>query len=173
MAGAEPPAVERLPWLFVDEAHVFFEGVAGASLRAILTRGRAPGVSLVAATQRPSALPAVAVSQSDLRIVHRLTAGPDVRALAAADPAYVDTDVTDAMPTAPGEALVVDDTAEATRTVAVRERDTPHGGASPRASAVAAASPTSAAASHADSAEATDTGTADPDATETDEYTRV
>ncbi|WP_256288862.1 ATP-binding protein [Halobellus inordinatus] len=178
VAGAEPPTVERLPWLFVDEAHVFFEGVAGASLRAILTRGRAPGVSLVAATQRPSALPAVAVSQSDLRIVHRLTAGPDVRALAAADPAYVDTDVTDAMPTAPGEALVVDDTAEATRTVAVRERDTPHGGASPRASAVAAASPTSAAASHADSAEATDvelidTETVDTDATETDEYTRV
>jgi len=175
------PTVDRLPWLFVDEAHVFFEGVAGASLQTILTRGRAPGVSLVAATQRPSALPAVAVSQSDLRIVHRLTAGPDVRALAAADPAYVDTDVTDAMPTAPGEALVVDDTAEATRTVAVRERDTPHGGASPRASAVAAASSTPAAVSRTDSAEATDTGmvntqtidTIDPDATETDECTRV
>ena len=180
-ADTEASTVDRLPWLFVDEAHVFFEGVAGGSLRAILTRGRAPGVSLVAATQRPSALPAVAVSQSDLRIVHRLTAGPDVRALAAADPTYLDTDVTDAMPTAPGEALVVDDTAEATRTVAVRERDTPHGGASPRASAVTAASSTPAAVSRTDSAEATDTGvvntktidTTDPDATETDEYTRA
>ncbi|QCC46661.1 ATP-binding protein [Halobellus limi] len=133
------PAVDRLPWLFVDEAHVFFEGVASVPLRTILTRGRAPGVSLVAATQRPSALPEVAVSQSDLRIVHRLTAGSDVRALAAADPSYVDADLVDSMPTAPGEALVVDDTAEATRTVAVRRRDTPHGGSSPRASAAARA----------------------------------
>jgi hypothetical protein len=134
--NTDPSRIDRLPWLFVDEAHVFFEGVAAAALRTILTRGRAPGVSLVTATQRPSALPSVAVSQSDLRIVHRLTAGPDVRALASADPAYLDGEVTDAMPTAPGEALVVDDTAEAVRTVAIRERDTPHGGASPRASSV-------------------------------------
>ncbi|MFB6092705.1 MAG: ATP-binding protein [Haloquadratum sp.] len=138
-AGAEDGSVDRLPWLFLDEVHVYFGGVAAGPLRTILTRGRAPGVSLVAATQRPSALPDVAVSQSDLRVVHRLTAGPDVRALAAADPAYVDADVTDAMPTAPGEALVIDDAAEAVRTVAIRERDTPHGGASPRASRVAAA----------------------------------
>ena len=129
--------VDRLPWLFVDEAHTFLSGVARAPLRRILTRGRAPGVSLVAATQRPSALPDVAVSQSDLRIVHRLTAGPDVRALSAADPAYLDGDVSESMPTAPGEALVIDDTAEAVRTVAIRERDTPHGGSSPRASAAA------------------------------------
>jgi hypothetical protein len=133
--------VDRLPWLFVDEAHAFFAGVARAPLRRVLTRGRTPGVSLVAATQRPSALPDVAVSQSDLRIVHRLTAGPDVRALAAADPAYLDGDVAASMPTAPGEALLVDDTAEAARTVVFRERDTPHGGSSPRASAVSAAPP--------------------------------
>ncbi|MFD1598022.1 ATP-binding protein [Halobellus rarus] len=135
----DTPGIDRLPWLFIDEAHVFFQGVASASLRAILTRGRAPGVSLVAATQRPSALPEVAVSQSDLRVVHRLTAGSDVRALAAADPSYLDADLAESMPTAPGEALVVDDTAEATRTVAVRTRDTPHGGSSPRASAAARA----------------------------------
>ena len=126
----------RLPWLFVDEAHTFFSGVASAPLHRVLARGRAPGVSLVTATQRPSALPDVAVSQSDLRIVHRLTAGPDIRALAAADPAYLDGDVTGSMPASPGEALVIDDTAEAVRTVSIRERDTPHGGSSPRASAV-------------------------------------
>jgi len=135
-SGAAEPTVDRLPWLLVDEAHAFFSGVADAPLRRILTRGRAPGVSLVAATQRPSALPDVAVSQSDLRVVHRLTAGPDLDALADADPAYLDRDLAGAVPTAPGEALVIDDTAEAVRTVAVRERDTPHGGASPRASSV-------------------------------------
>jgi hypothetical protein len=130
------PSVDRLPWLFVDEAHAFFSGVASAPLRRILTRGRAPGVSVFVATQRPNALPDVAVSQSDLRAVHRLTAGPDLDALATADPAYLDCDLAETMPTGPGEALVIDDTAEAVRTVAVRERDTPHGGDSPRASAV-------------------------------------
>jgi hypothetical protein len=130
------PAIDRLPWLVVDEAHAFFSGVASTPLHRILTRGRAPGVSVVAATQRPSALPDVAVSQSDLRVVHRLTAGPDLDALAAADPAYLDGNLSGSMPTAPGEALVIDDTAEAVRTVAIRERDTPHGGDSPRASSV-------------------------------------
>ncbi|SFR34710.1 ATP-binding protein [Halogeometricum limi] len=131
-------AVERLPWLFLDEAHVFFDGVAAPALRAILTRGRAPGVSLVAATQRPSALPDVALSQSDLRMVHRLTAGPDVRALTAADPTYLSAGVATRLPTRPGDVLVVDDTAEAAYDVRVRTRGTPHGGESPRASAVAA-----------------------------------
>jgi DNA helicase HerA-like ATPase len=128
--------VERLPWLFLDEAHAFFDGVAAPALKTILTRGRAPGVSLVAATQRPSALPDVAVSQADLRIVHRLTAGPDVEALAAADPTYLGDDLRERLPDAPGEALVVDDAAEAVRDVTVRRRDTPHGGDSPRASDV-------------------------------------
>ena len=140
-SGAAGAPIDRLPWLLVDETHAFFAGVADAPLRRILTRGRAPGVSLVVATQRPSAVPDVAVSQADLRVVHRLTAGPDLDALAAADPTYVDGDPSDRMPTALGEALVIDDAAEAVRTVAVRERDTPHGGASPRASAVRPAPP--------------------------------
>ncbi|MDS0297611.1 DUF853 family protein [Halogeometricum sp. S1BR25-6] len=131
----------RLPWLFLDEAHVFFDGLAAPALRAILTRGRAPGVSLVAATQRPSALPEVALSQSDLRVVHRLTAGPDVRALTAAEPTYLRAGVEARMPTRPGEALVVDDAAEAAYDVRIRERDTPHGGDSPRASEVERADP--------------------------------
>ena len=50
-AGDDPPP--RLPWLLVDEAHVAVDGVAGSALRTLLTRGRAPGVSLVLATQRP------------------------------------------------------------------------------------------------------------------------
>ncbi|MDS0296453.1 ATP-binding protein [Halogeometricum luteum] len=129
-------SVVRLPWLLLDEAHVFFDGLAAPALRAILTRGRAPGVSLVAATQRPSALPAVALSQSDLRVVHRLTAGPDVRALTAAEPTYLRGGVEARMPARPGDALVVDDAAETAYDVRIRERDTPHGGDSPRASDV-------------------------------------
>ena len=126
--------VSRLPWLLVDEAHTFFDGVARPALETILTRGRAPGVSLVVATQRPSAVPAVGISQADLLIAHRLTAAADLDALDRARPTYLDGSLGDRMPTAPGDALVIDDTTESVHTARVRERATAHGGASPRAS---------------------------------------
>jgi DNA helicase HerA-like ATPase len=129
--------LRRLPWLLVDEAHAFFDGVAGPGLERLLTRGRAPGVSLVAATQRPSALPAVAVSQSDLLFAHRLTSGADIEALERARPTYL-RGLGERLPTGTGEALVVDDRTETAHTVRVRERRTPHEGDSPSASALAA-----------------------------------
>ncbi|WP_284007028.1 ATP-binding protein [Haloarcula pelagica] len=126
----------RLPWLLVDEAHAFTDGVAAGPLRRLVTRGHQPGVSLWLATQRPSALPTVAVSQADLHLTHRLTSRADIEALAAAHPTYLDGDWATRLPEAPGEALVVDDTTESVHHVRVRERRTPHGGGSPRASAV-------------------------------------
>ncbi|MFC5970807.1 ATP-binding protein [Halomarina salina] len=125
-------SVERLPWLLVDEAHVFFEGVAASALRRVLTRGRAPGVSLVCATQRPSALPGVAVSQSDLVVMHRLTGRADLAAFRDTRPTYVDEGFERRMPERPGDALVVDDATEGVHAIRVRERLTPHGGSSPR-----------------------------------------
>jgi hypothetical protein len=127
---------DRLPWLLVDEAHAFFGGVAGPALERLLTRGRQPGVSLVVATQRPSALPDVAASQADLTVAHRLTARPDREALERARPSYVEGSIASRTPEAPGEATVVDDATETVHTVRIRERDTPHGGGSPRASEV-------------------------------------
>ncbi|GAA0247611.1 hypothetical protein GCM10009000_074530 [Halobacterium noricense] len=62
-------SIGKLPWLVVDEAHTFFGGIADSALRTIITRGRHPGVSLVAATQRPAVLPEVAISQSDLLVI--------------------------------------------------------------------------------------------------------
>ena len=123
-----------LPWLLVDEAHAFFDGVAAPALETVLTRGRTPGVSLVAATQRPGALPGVAISQSDLLIAHRLTAVADVEALGDATPTYLTGTLRDRLPTAPGGAVVVDDATESVHGVQVRRRETPHGGADPRAS---------------------------------------
>lgn len=134
----------RLPWLLVDEAHVFFgerseaQSAAGAiaapALETVLTRGRAPGVSLALATQRPAALPAVAISQADLLVAHRLTAEPDLEALARARPTYADRALADRLPDAPGEGLVVDDATEAVHAATVRERETPHDGEGARAS---------------------------------------
>ncbi len=130
--------VDRLPWLLVDEAHAFFGGAAAEALRRVVTRGRAPGVSLAAATQRPSALPDVAVSQADLLAVHRLTAESDLDALAAARPTYLREGFRGRTPTDRGAALVVDDATESVHGVRVRTRDTPHGGGSSRASETAA-----------------------------------
>lgn len=124
--------VDRLPWLLADEAHVAFEGVAASALRRLLTRGRAPGVSLVCATQRPGALPGVAVSQSDLVVMHRLTGRADLAAFEAARPTYVETGFEARLPDRPGDALVVDDATEGVHAIRVRERVTPHDGDSPR-----------------------------------------
>lgn len=128
--------IRRLPWLMIDEAHTFFDGVARSSLHTILTRGRAPGVSLVMATQRPSAVPAVGVSQSDVLISHRLTAHADLEALERAQPTYMSESLDERMPTAPGEVIIVDDSTETVHSAQVRQRSTPHGGDSPSASDV-------------------------------------
>ena len=128
--------VDRLPWLLVDEAHTFFDSVAGTALRTLLTRGRAPGVSLVAATQRPSAVPDVARSQVDVLVAHRLTSRADLDALERVQPTYLDTALDAQLPTDPGDVVVLDDATETVHAARVRERHTPHGGGSPRASAV-------------------------------------
>ena len=126
---------DRLPWLLVDEAHAFFDDVAGPALQTILTRGRAPGVSLVASTQRPSSLPAVAISQADVLVAHRLTAQTDLDALERARPTYMTTALEDRLPDEPGEVLVVDDSGESVHAARIRRRDTPHGGDTPSATA--------------------------------------
>ncbi len=126
--------IGRLPWLLVDEAHALFGGIAGDALETLLTRGRQPGASLVVATQRPSAVPDTVPSQADLLLAHRLTARPDLEALRRARPSYADGALDERMPTDPGQALLVDDASESVHTLRIRERDTPHGGASPRAS---------------------------------------
>jgi DNA helicase HerA-like ATPase len=129
-------AVDRLPWLLLDEAHAFTDGVAAGALRRILTCGRAPGVSLALATQRPSALPAVAVSQSDLLVAHRLTSERDLDALARARPTYLDTALAEQLPTGAGDVVVVDDATETVHAARVRRRHTPHGGDSPSVSEI-------------------------------------
>ncbi|WP_262178071.1 ATP-binding protein [Haloarcula laminariae] len=128
--------IPRLPWVLVDEAHTFFDGVARSALETILTRGRAPGVSLVMATQRPSVVPEVAVSQSDIIVSHRLTAEADLEALDAARPTYMQSSLGERLPTEPGEVVIIDDSTETVHAAQIRRRATPHGGDSPNASDV-------------------------------------
>ncbi|MBZ6493608.1 ATP-binding protein [Natrinema longum] len=125
--------IDRLPWLLIDEAHTFFDGIAEDALHTVLTRGRAPGVSLVLATQRPSAVSEIAISQSDVLVSHRLTAGADLEALNAAQPTYMNDSFDERLPTDPGEVVVIDDATETIHAAQIRARDTPHGGGSPSA----------------------------------------
>jgi hypothetical protein len=122
--------LDTLPWLLVDEAHVFYDGTARAALDTLLTRGRTPGVSLLTATQRPSALPTVVHSQTDLTLAHHLTNGHDRTALADAHPTQ---DLTQNLPTRTGDALVIDDATDTTHHLHVRSRRTPHHGGTPTA----------------------------------------
>lgn len=126
--------IDRLPWVLIDEAHAFFDGIARSALETLLTRGRAPGVSVVLATQRPSIVPEVAVSQSDILVAHRLTSEQDLAALEAAQPTYMQESLEAQLPTETGEVVVIDDATETVHAAQVRQRDTPHGGDSPRAS---------------------------------------
>jgi hypothetical protein len=128
--------VDCIPWLLVDETHAFLDGVARPALDRLLTRGRAPGVGLVLATQRPTALPEVARSQSDIVVTHRLTAAADRTALREMRPGRGES-LDGRWPTDRGVALAFDDAAERVVSVRVRERRTPHGGATPRASEAA------------------------------------
>jgi DNA helicase HerA-like ATPase len=121
-----------LPWLLIDEAHACATGPARDAVETLFTRGRAPGASVVLATQRPNALPAVAVSQADLVVAHSLTAESDIDALAAANPTYLESSLAERLPAGTGDALVVDDTTEAACTVSIRERTTTHGGETAR-----------------------------------------
>jgi DNA helicase HerA-like ATPase len=130
-------SIRQLPWVLVDEAHTFLDGVAETSIRTLLTRGRGPGISLVLATQRPGVVPQVAVSQSDVVVAHRVTSTADREALRAARPCSVTDALDRRMPTDVGDAVVVDDSTETVHAVTVRQRETRNGGTSPRASDVA------------------------------------
>lgn len=123
--------IDRLPWLLIDEAHAVCDGIAAGPIERIATRGRQPGVSLVVATQRPAALPAVVTSQADFIAAHRVTATADRRRLEEVAPTYLTGTIGDQLPDEPGEVLFIDDTTEAVHHLQIRSRKTPHGGGSP------------------------------------------
>jgi hypothetical protein len=82
----------------------------------------------VFATQRPSAVPEVGISQSDILVSHRLTAQADIDALQAAQPTYMNESLAEKMPTATGEVVIVDDATETVHAAQIRERETTHDG---------------------------------------------
>ena len=126
-------------WMFIDEAHLFMprdgHSLAGDVLvNEWLRQGRQPGLSLVLATQQPSALDPIVLSQSDIIVCHRLTSQEDISALEKVRPTYMRQGIADSirkMGKGKGVAFIVDDTSEASHVVQMRPRLSWHGGDEP------------------------------------------
>jgi len=127
-----------LVWLFVDEAQLFVpnDSVTAASEPIIewVKQGRRPGLSLVMATQQPGALDLKVLSQTDILIVHRITAGKDAEAIQSRiSEIYGSKSISSYMqklPKAPGYAIVIDDQTEGIVPIRIRPKQSYHAGGS-------------------------------------------
>lgn len=127
-----------LVYMLIDEAHLFLPA-AGSTLASDvlidwIKLGRHPGLSLVLATQEPSALHASAVRQADLMIAHNVTSQDDVDALGKAKQTYMVGDqniqkVVSTMETKRGLCVVFDDKSRKMVLCRVRPRLSLHSGA--------------------------------------------
>lgn len=144
-----PQEYQGLPdgvWVLVDEAHLVcpsdIHTAAKESLVEYVKRGRDAGLSLVLATQQPSAVDPRVVSQIDLLIVHRLVVDGDISAALARMPAdfpkevsFGSTKISErhalvrALDT--GEAWIADAETSRALLVAMRPRVSAHGGDEP------------------------------------------
>jgi len=82
-----------LVYMFIDEAHLFLpSGSQTHSTEPLvdwIKLGRHPGLSLVLATQEPSALHESAIKQADMIIAHNVTSADDIEALGKAKQSYM------------------------------------------------------------------------------------
>lgn len=124
-------------WLAIDEAQLFMPDDKETLGREVfikewMRQGRQPGLSLLMATQRPSALDHEVLSHLDIIICHRLTAQEDIDALSLIRPTYMHGTIEEAVKKVGDErgvALIIDDTSESSHIIKVRPRFSWHGGA--------------------------------------------
>lgn len=144
--GPEDRSKPSRMWVMIDEAHLVCPASDKTSANDVIVdyvkRGRDAGLSLVLATQQPSAIDASAISQVDLTILHKLTIDADIVAATARLPAPLpsstrirEKDISDSKllvrELAPGEALISDSEASRTFVLRLRPRVSPHGGGEP------------------------------------------
>jgi hypothetical protein len=133
-------------WVLIDEAHLVCPAGTTTPANAVIVdyvkRGRDAGLSLVLATQQPSAIDTAAISQVDLTILHKLTIDADISAATARLPAPMpssvrirDKDISDPKALVrellPGEAILSDAEASRSFLIRLRPRVSPHGGGEP------------------------------------------
>jgi len=123
--------------LAIDEAQLFLPNDRHTLGKDVfinqwMRQGRQPGLSIVMATQRPSALDQEVLSHSDIIICHRLTAQEDIDSLSKIRPTYMHESIKEAIKKVGDErgvALIVDDTSESSHIIKIRPRVSWHGGA--------------------------------------------
>ena len=81
-------------WLFIDEAHTLIPSgnvrtPASAGLIEYVKQGRRPGLSLVFATQQPSAIDTKVLSQLDIIMTHKLVFDDDIKAVYKRTPTII------------------------------------------------------------------------------------
>ena len=124
-------------WLAIDEAQLFLPNDKQTLGKEVfinewMRQGRQPGLSLVMATQRPSALDSEVLSHADIIICHRLTSQEDIDALSRIRPTYMYSSIEESIKKVGDErgvALIVDDTSESSHIIKIRPRISWHGGA--------------------------------------------
>ena len=121
-------------WMALDEAHQFIPDSGRSLAKPQLIRwakeGRQPGLSLVVATQQPSAIDVEVLSQCDIILSHKLTTRDDVMALNRLSQDYMGSElkqiITNLQRT--GQAVLVDDERESVSMLQIRPRQSQHGG---------------------------------------------
>lgn len=126
----------KLPrvWMALDEAHQFIPDTTRSLAKSQLIRwakeGRQPGLSLVVATQQPSAIDAEVLSQCDIILSHKLTSRDDVMALNRLSQDYMGGELRAIIGELKrtGQAMLVDDEQESVSMLQIRPRQSQHGG---------------------------------------------
>jgi uncharacterized protein len=130
-----PTDVKKV-WTFIDEAHNFCPQGRNTLSKEILIRwakeGRQPGLSLVVASQQPSALSSEILTQCGIRIIHRITSKEDYRAVNSLSQDFLPDDLQAHIKqlSGPGQTIIIDDELEKMVTVQIHPRQSSHGGGS-------------------------------------------
>lgn len=124
-------------YMMIDEAHLFLpsthETLSSETLIDWIKLGRHPGLSLILATQEPSALHESAIRQADIILAHNLTSNDDLEALGKAKQSFMSgkndiQTIVSTMEFKKGLAVVFDDKTRKIEMVRIRPRLTLHTG---------------------------------------------
>ncbi|MCA9968711.1 MAG: ATP-binding protein, partial [Anaerolineales bacterium] len=121
-------------WVLIDEAHQFAPSGKATLAKEALIRwakeGRQPGLSLVIASQQPSALDSEIISQCDVIIAQKLTNHADIQAINSLSQDYMGGELKTFIRklSRRGEAVLVDDEQEKVMMMQIRPRKSYHGG---------------------------------------------
>jgi len=128
--------ISELPrvWMLIDEAHQFVPAGRATLSKEVLIRwakeGRQPGLSLVVASQQPSAIDAEVLTQCDIILGQKITNSADIQAINALSQDYMGGELKTFIRKLDrrGEAVLVDDEQERVVMTQIRPRKSYHGG---------------------------------------------